>query len=166
MHNDVKEKLLVFQDQERFLGMWIAGVEGSRECRNTMAYPWFHGGRAEVGGKQKVQTHWECDSQVCHLTQVTGLRILTRFLTTNCGMREQQNDSCACKEAWKCQKDPACLRVSCLKRPSVMNKRQPNSGKYGLISKTQCGKSPSLSWNLWLKFIIATCVHGIRGQRY
>lgn len=38
LHNDAKEKLLAFQDQERFPGMWTAGT-GEEQSTETWLFP-------------------------------------------------------------------------------------------------------------------------------
>lgn len=39
LHNDAKEKLLVFQDQERFPGMWTAGIGEEQSTETSWLFP-------------------------------------------------------------------------------------------------------------------------------
>lgn len=57
LHNDVKEKLLVFQGHKKFPGMWTAGVGGEQRVRKH-----HHGsflsceGWAQVGNRHPSYT--------------------------------------------------------------------------------------------------------------
>ena len=127
--NEVKEKLLIFQDHKRFPGMWTAGVCGEQETSWFFPVLW---GLGAARRWQKSQWHWEFDSWPRHFARVTGLRKTHQISCHSLWLgREGKGFWYISGGVGKCQEDPCTPgRELCLKRPSVMSRRESSSDKH------------------------------------
>lgn len=142
-----KKSFLSFKTRKDFLECEWLGLEVNREYRNIMAL--FCRGWAQKVIEISVilGIRWPA-----LWPKVIGLR-KTHQISCHFLWHTRKNGFCAQMEEWCVRSIPVRRKESCLKRPSVLNERQPSSHGHGLIYRDQCGKSLSppriCGWNVY-----------------
>lgn len=151
LHDDVKEKHLVFQDQERFPGIWTAGIAGEQRVQT------HHDSFLSFGSWAQKVTGIPVILEVRQPSLVTSLRwqawgrpdFLLLFVTQKRGRMVPVH----LKN--RCQKDFCTPERVVLEKPSVMNETTQWWWTWSDIQRLVWEK-PLSTLNLWLKYVPST----------
>ena len=95
--NDVKEKLLIFQDIKGSLECGLLGSAGSKKLRGSFL---SCGGWVQPGGNRNSSYTESLTAGLDTLLRWQAWEKLTRFLATHCGSGEREKGSGTFQEVW------------------------------------------------------------------